>query len=183
MNNIDSILNSIKEKAQNEADSIIEKARNEADEIVKSKEDEANKEEAKIISKAHKDGDFYIKSTVTSSNRKARDLKVAAQNQVIDDILCELKEKLKNLSDDDYKTYVKNTLKNVKLDKAEILLQKDKKHVFSNNDFENLVISDETVDEGFVLRRGKIEYDNRFSQVIDYNSDIYKKMLREKLFK
>jgi V/A-type H+-transporting ATPase subunit E len=183
MNNIDLILDSIKEDAKKEADNILSSAKKEAEENLEKRKKEAEKEAEKILSSADHESKLLIENSKTTANREARDIKIRAQNEVVAEVLEELKERLKALSDEKYKKYVLNSLKNMKLENGEILLQKDKINSLTKEELNNLKISKDTVDEGFVVRSGKIEYDSKFSSIVDYNKDIYEKIIVEEIFK
>lgn len=183
MNNIDLILDSIKNDAKKEADDILSNAKKEAEELIKNKEEEAIRKAEKILEKAKKEASLLLENSKTTANREARDIKINAQNKVVSEALERLKEKLKSLNDQDYKKYVLNSLKNMKISNAEILLQEDKKNVLEESELKGLKISSDTVDEGFVVRRGKIEYDNRFTSLVDYNKDLYEKNVMDEIFK
>lgn len=183
MNNIDLILDSIKEDAKKEADNILSSAKKEAEENLEKRKKEAEKEAEKILSSADHESKLLVENSKTTANREARDIKIRAQNEVVAEVLEELKERLKAVSDEKYKKYVLNSLKNMKLENGEILLQKDKINSLTKEELNNLKISKDTVDEGFVVRSGKIEYDSKFSSIVDYNKDIYEKIIVEEIFK
>lgn len=183
MNNINLILDSIKEDAKTEANDILSKAKEQGQEIIKSKEEDAKKEAEDMILSAQNQAELLIKNSEITANREARDIKIKAQNDVVTSVLEGLKEKLKNISDQNYKKYVLNSLKKMDVKNSEILLQDGKKDLFTQVDLNNLKISEETVEEGFVVRKGKIEYDSRFSSLIDYKKDELERQVIEKIFK
>lgn len=183
MNNIDLILDSIKEDAKKEADDILSKAKDKGQDIIKTKENEAKKEAESIVEAAQNQAELLIKNSEITAKREARDIKIKAQNDVVASVLEKLQEELKDLSDSDYKKYVTKSLENMKVSDAEILLQKGKEDLFTADELKNLKISDQTVDEGFVVRSGKIEYDSRFSSLIEYKKDEFERQIVEEIFK
>ena len=82
-----------------------------------------------------------------------------------------------------YKKYVLNTIKNSQIKRGEVLLEESFKDIFTYKEMENFTIIDESVDEGFIVRDGKVEYDNRFSSLIKYKIDDIKKQISDSLFK
>lgn len=183
MNKIDLILDSIKDDAQKESNDILSKAKTKGEEIVKNKEEEAKKLASNMITEAKNEANLLIKNSEITANREARDIKIKAQNDVVIKVLESLKEKLKQISDQDYKKYVLNTLKNMDVKNAEIVLQEGKQNIFSPEEIKKLKVSEQTVEDGFVIRSGKIEYDSKFSSLIDYKKDEFKKQVIEEIFK
>ena len=118
-----------------------------------------------------------------STERQSRDIEINAKNQVIDKVVDELLENLKNLDSDSYKRYVENTLNKSNIINGEILLSKNHKDALKNENFKDLKVSDDTVEDGFVVKSGKIEYDNRFSSIIKYNIDNIRKQISDEIFK
>ena len=183
MNNIDLILDSIKEDAENEAQDILSKAKKEGQELIEDRKKEAEKKAQAIILAAENQADLYKKNSEITANRQARDIKITAQNDVVKAILEKLKEKLKTISDKDYKKYVLKSLENIKAKDGQILLQEGKKELFKADELKGYKISSESVEEGFVVKSGKIEYDNRFSSLIDYKKDEFERQIIEEIFK
>lgn len=81
---------------------------------------------------------FWLKNSEITANREARDIKIKAQNDVVASVLEKLKEELKNISYEDYKTYVLKSLDKMKVNNAEILLKKGKENLFSEEELANL---------------------------------------------
>lgn len=183
MDNLELILQSIREKAEKEENQILEKSQEEAKTILEDMETKAKKEADKILADAKKEANLTISNEKVSAKREARDIIISGKNSAIESVLDKLLVNLKSMDEASYKNYVLNTLKNSNIEKGEILLEDRFKNLFSQADLGNLKISDETVDEGFIVRDGKIEYDNRFSSLIKYKSDDIKKQISDILFK
>lgn len=183
MDNLELILKSIREKAEKEENQILEKSQNEAKNILEDMANKAKKEADKILADAKKEADLTLSNEKVSAKREARDIIISGKNSAIESVLDKLLVSLKSMNESSYKDYVLNTLKNSNIEKGEILLEDRFKNIFSQADLGNLKISDETVDEGFIVRDGKIEYDNRFSSLIKYKSDDIKKQISDILFK
>ena len=183
MDNLELILQSIREKAEKEENQILEKSQEEAKTILEDMETKAKKEADKILADAKKEADLTLSNEKVSAKREARDIIISGKNSAIESVLDKLLANLKSMDEASYKNYVLNTLKNSNIEKGEILLEDRFKDSLSLADLGNLKISDETVDEGFIVRDGKIEYDNRFSSLIKYKSDDIKKQISDILFK
>ena len=76
-----------------------------------------------------------------------------------------------------------NRLKDSKIEKGEILLQKDMKYHFKEDDFNGLKISDEFVDGGFIVKDGKISYDNTYKSLVNFEKDSLEKIIVDEIFK
>ena len=182
MNNLEVILESIISEGKTESQNILDDANAKAYEIVNAKKSEADKKAAEILSSAQKEAETIIKNEEVSANRESRDIEIAAKNKVIDEIVDALLENLKNLDSNSYKTFIDNTLKKSGISNGELILSDGHKDALKNADFGGLKVSDETVEDGFVVKSGKIEYDNRFSSIIKYNIDDIRKQISDEIF-
>lgn len=183
MNNLEVILESIISEGKTESQNILDDANAKAYEIVNAKKSEADKKAAEILASAQKEAETIIKNEEVSANRESRDIEIAAKNKVIDEIVDALLENLKNLDSNSYKTFIDNTLKKSGISNGELILSDGHKDALKNADFGGLKVSDETVEDGFVVKSGKIEYDNRFSSIIKYNIDDIRKQISDEIFK
>ena len=62
-------------------------------------------------------------------------------------------------------------------------MAKNYRDALKNEDFHGFTVADESVEDGFVIKSGKIEYDNRFSSIIKYNIDDIRKQISSEIFK
>ncbi|WP_394271225.1 V-type ATP synthase subunit E [Anaerococcus nagyae] len=182
MNNLEVILESIISEGKTESQNILDDAKAKAEEILNAKRSEADKEAAEIISKAQKEAETIKRNEEVSANRESRDIEISAKNKVIDDIVEALITNLKQIDDKDYKSFVENTLRKSGISKGELILSDAHKDALKNADFGGLKVTDETVEDGFVVKSGKIEYDNRFSSIIKYNIDDIRKQISDEIF-
>ena len=183
MNNLEVILESIISEGNKESQKIISQAQEKVDQIIGESKKDAENKAYEIIEKANKEAETIIKNENVSSLRESRDIEISAKNKVIDQVVDKLIANLKNIDIDSYKSFVKNTIKNSGIDQGEILLAKNQKDKLKDEDFAPLKLADETVEDGFVVRAGKIEYDNRFSSIIKYNIDDIRKQISTEMFK
>lgn len=183
MNNLDLLLDRIRKDGQKEADHILSNGQKRKEEIIKESEEKAEKEASKIIKNAQKEAGRIKDNSKVTANRQARDIKIEAKNQVVEDILEKLVEKLEKLGPNSYKSFVLNRLKDSKIEKGEILLQKDMKYHFKEDDFNGLKISDEFVDGGFIVKDGKISYDNTYKSLVNFEKDSLEKIIVDEIFK
>ncbi|WP_099321532.1 V-type ATP synthase subunit E [Anaerococcus sp. Marseille-P3625] len=183
MNNLEVILESIINEGIKEKDQILDDANNKAREILENSENDAKAIAQKILDTAKKEAKTIGENEAVSTKRKARDIEIAAKNQVVDEIVEKLIENLRNIDQISYVTFVEKTLEKLNIGEGEILLSEKHKDTFKNDSIRGLKISDETCEDGFVVRNGKIEYDNRFSSIIKYNIDDIRKQISDEIFK
>lgn len=183
MNNLEVILESITNEGNTESQKILDEANAKANEIINEKRSEADKKANELIESAKKQAETIRKNEAVSTKRQSRDIEINAKNKVIDKVVDDLLENLKNLDTDSYKRYVENTLNKANITNGEILLSKNYKDALKSENFKGLRVSDDTVEDGFVVRSGKIEYDNRFSSIIRYNIDNIRREISNEIFK
>ena len=182
MNNLDLILESIKNKAEEEKNQILDQARAEAKEITDAAKKKASDETKAIIEKAEKEAATTLTNEELSSSRKARDIKIGAKNALINQVIDKVLAELKNLDEASYKKFVLNRLEGFSAPNAEIILKEGMQAAFNSEDLNGLKISEETTDDGFIIKDGNVTYDNSFSSIIDYEKDQIKKIISEALF-
>ncbi|MBM0046250.1 V-type ATP synthase subunit E [Anaerococcus sp. mt242] len=183
MNNLEVILESIISEGNTESQNIINDATDKANRIVSEKKTEAEKKAQEIIESAKKEAATIEKNEAVSTERQSRDIEINAKNKVIDGVVEKLLENLKNLDENSYKAYIENTLNKSNITNGEILLAENFKNTIKDNEFNGIKVADETVEDGFVVRSGKIEYDNRFSSILKYNIDDIRKEISDEIFK
>ena len=182
MNNLDLILGSIKNKAEEEKKQILDKAREEADEIIADAKNKASKEAERIMDKADADSKLILDNERLSASRKARDIKIGAKNDLINQVMEKVIEKLKNLDEKDYKDFVLNRIKDFDGRGADLVLKEGMENAFDEADLNGLNILDETTDDGFIIKSKNLTYDNSFSSIVDYEKDEIKKIISDALF-
>ena len=182
MNNLDLILESIKNKAEEEKNQILDKAKAEADELVKEANKKAEAEAKVILDNAKKESELTLSNEKLSSSRKARDIKIKAKNEIINEVMGKVLKELKNLDRPAYKRFVLNRLNEFPHSNAEIILKEGMEYAFNSSELKGLNVSNETTDDGFIIRDGNVTYDNSFSSIIDYEKDEIKKIISDTLF-
>lgn len=183
MSNLDNIINEILEDAKKESQEIVDKANQEKEKIIETKIDQANQEKDTILKKAESEAKSVYDRHLSQVELKSRDSALFAKQEVIDDILEKVKDKLKNLSTEDYKKYLKSTLSKMDLSNDDkLVLQADKFDNLKNEDF-NIDISEETVDSGFCIKRGNVLINNNFSSLVDSMKDELEVEIAKTLFK
>lgn len=182
MNNIDLILESIRQKGEEEKNQILDKAKKEAEQISNEAKDRAEEEVKTIVAYAEKESKLVQANERLSSSRRARDIKIEAKNDLINQVIDKVLVELKNLDEPSYKKFVINRLQGFTASNAEIILKEGMESAFNLDELKGLKLSDETTDDGFIIKDGNITYDNSFSSIIDYEKDEIKKIISDALF-
>ncbi|WP_311482134.1 V-type ATP synthase subunit E [uncultured Anaerococcus sp.] len=182
MNNLDLILESIKNKAEEEKNQILDEAKKEAEQITNEAKERAAEEVKTIISYTEKECTLVQANEELSSTRRARDIKIGAKNELINQVIAKVLSGLKDLESPAYKRFVLNRLEKFPYSSAEIFLKKGMEGIFDSSELKGLKVSEETTDDGFIIKDGNITYDNSFSSIIDYEKDEIKKIISDALF-
>lgn len=182
MNNLDLILESIKNKADEEKNQILDQARAEAKEIADEAKTRAGEEAKVIMDKAEKEIATTLSNEELSSSRKARDIKIKVKNDLINQVIDRILAELKNLDRPAYKRFVLNRLQAFPHSSAEIVLKEGMEFAFNSSELKGLNVSNETTNDGFIIKDGKVTYDNSFSSIIEYERDEIKKIISDALF-
>lgn len=54
---------------------------------------------------------------------------------------------------------------------------------FKEEDFNGLKVSNESVEGGFVVKNGKISYDNTYKSLVNFEKDSLEKIIVDEIFK
>lgn len=182
MNNLDLILESIKNKAEEEKNQILDQARAEAKEITDQAKSKASEEVKIIMDKAEKEAATTLTNEELSSSRRGRDIKIKAKNELIDQVIDKVLAELKNLDGPTYKKFVLNRLEGFPDSSAEIILKEGEDFAFDSSELKGLRLASETTNDGFIIKDGNVTYDNSFSSIIEYEKDEIKKIISDALF-
>lgn len=182
MNNLDLILESIRQKGEEEKNQILDEARAEAKEITDLAKSKAGEEAKLIMDKAEKEVATTLSNEELSSSRRARDIKIKAKNDLINQVIDRVLAELKNLDRPAYKRFVLNRLEEFPHSSAEIVLKEGMEFAFNSSELKGLNVSNETTNDGFMIKDGNVTYDNSFSSIIDYERDEIKKIISDALF-
>ena len=165
----------ILEQAKKEADVVIQKAQEQAAKI-KENEDvlsdaEAEKAKGKEISGAEMEAKKMILATKQSCVKMALD---------------RVKQKLSQLSDEEYQDMILTMLEKAEKGEEIIFSQKDKQNeaLLSKLAQKNFTVSDETRDleGGFIVKKGEIEYNYSFEAILTVEKENIEQIAAEILF-
>lgn len=168
MSNLENITQKILEDAKKQVAEIDMETGAKTEQIVKTRIDEAMKVKDKIIERAKLNAASAKDKIISTAQLKARDEQLMAKQRVMDKVFEKSKEKLKNISDEDYIKFVENKLKELKMnDSKEIISQKGREKLLESKGYK--VSKDESVDSGFAVLDGKTVVNYDFNDLVDFN--------------
>ena len=182
MSNLDKLVAEILQQAQKEANRMLTKAKTENSEFSEKENKKIQKEVDAINDKAQEEAQALKERVISNANLKSRDMILQAKEELADDILEKVLERLKNVDAKKYLKFVENILKNLNLSKnAEVMVSKDMKLALGDKILD-YKISDQTVESGCSIKDGNLIYNNEFSNLIDFNREELEREILNKIF-
>ena len=162
MSNLDNLVAEILQQAQKEANRMLTKAKTENSEFSEKENKKVQKEVEAIKDKATEEAQALKERVISNANLKSRDMILQAKEELVDDILERVLERLKNIDAKKYLKFVENILKNLNLSKnAEVIVSKDMRLALGDKILDYR-ISDQTVESGCSIKDGNLIYNNEF---------------------
>ena len=182
MSNLDKLVAEILQQAQKEANRMLTKAKTENSEFSEKEYKKVQKEVEAINDKAQEEAQALKERMISNANLKSRDMILQAKEELVDDILERVLERLKNIDTKKYLKFVENILKNLNLSKnAEVMVSKDMKLALGDKILDYR-ISDQTVESGCSIKDGNLIYNNEFSNLIEFNREELEREILNKIF-
>ena len=182
MSNLDKLIAEILQQAQKEANRMLTKAKTESSEFSEKENKKIQKEVDAINDKAQEEAQALKERVISNANLKSRDMILQAKEELADDILEKVLERLKNVDAKKYLKFVENILKNLNLSKnAEVMVSKDMKLALGDKILD-YKISDQTVESGCSIKDGNLIYNNEFSNLIEFNREELEREILNKIF-
>ena len=182
MSNLDNLVAEILQQAQKEANRMLTKAKTENSEFSEKENKKIQKEVDAINDKAQEEAQALKERVISNANLKSRDMILQAKEELADDILEKVLERLKNIDAKKYLKFVENILKNLNLSKnAEVMVSKDMKLALGDKILD-YKISDQTVESGCSIKDGNLIYNNEFSNLIEFNREELEREILNKIF-
>ena len=190
MSNINNLTSKILKDAEDKKEVILQTAEKEKNKIHSKKQDEAKTTEKIIIEKAEREAILRKERIISGARLQARNEKLIAKQEIINEIFETSIEELCNLSKDDFKEFVYSSILNsdilgeqkIILNDAgkkivdEVLLSEINKELGSKA---SITLSKETrkFKGGFILEKDGIEINNTFEALVnslrdDLSSDV-----------
>jgi len=195
---LENIINRILDDAKKKADEIKGEARVEADRIADEARKKAKSLKDNILAEAEAEAKKEEKRILSLARLEAKNMVLAQKRAVINAVFDEVLKKLKSLTDDEYRDLIKKMLLKVGIEEGEELIVSpdDRKRI--NNDFlkeinkalrsqgkkGELRFSDEEreIEGGFILKKGKVEFNNSFSVLVEAVREDLEPKIAENLF-
>ena len=182
MSNLDKLVAEILQQAQKEANRMLTKAKTENSEFSEKENKKIQKEVDAINDKAQEEAQALKERVISNANLKSRDMILQAKEELADDILEKVLERLKNIDAKKYLKFVENILKNLNISKnAEVMVSKDMKLALGDKILD-YKISDQTVESGCSIKDGNLIYNNEFSNLIEFNREELEREILNKIF-
>ena len=182
MSNLDKLVAEILQQAQKEANRMLTKAKTENSEFSEKENKKIQKEVDVINDKAQEEAQALKERMISNANLKSRDMILQAKEELADDILEKVLERLKNIDTKKYLKFVENILKNLNLSKnAEVMVSKDMKLALGDKILD-YKISNQTVESGCSIKDGNLIYNNEFSNLIEFNREELEREILNKIF-
>ncbi len=192
------VIDKILTDAQNEADSIMKKAEKNAERQKKQLQDQLNEFNEETEKEASEAADDKKQNMLAAARMKNAKELLAEKRAILNEVFDKASEKLKQMSEDEYKNMMKNLmLKAVETGDEEVIL--DKKEKIIDQSFiksvnrelgpgyqGNLKLSDDKMDlggGGFILKRGLIQNNVSYNVLIQQAKDDLEMDLAKDLFK
>lgn len=182
MANVSNLTSKILKDAEERKEKILAEANEKKANILSKKKKEAEKLEAEMIEKATREAQTRKERVISGAELSARNKKLEAKQAIITDVFNLSIESLCNLKEDDYKSFIKNTILSLNIDGDEKLILNDKvknivdnsflaeinEALVKNNKLGKLTISNETANYkgGFILEKNGIEINNTFEALV-----------------
>ena len=182
MSNLDNLVAEILQQAQKEANRMLTKAKTENSEFSEKENKKVQKEVEAIKDKATEEAQALKERVISNANLKSRDMILQAKEELVDDILERVLERLKNIDTKKYLKFVENILKNLNLSKnAEVIVSKDMRLALGDKILDYR-ISDQTVESGCSIKDGNLIYNNEFSNLREFNREELEREILNKIF-
>ena len=187
MSNIGNLTSKILKDAEVKRDNILAVAEEEKAKILNKKKDEAKTLEATMLEKAKSEAETRKERVISSAELKARNEKLAAKQEVIEEVFSKSVEKLCKLNDREFVKFIKDSILSLNIDGDEsLILNNDGQKIVSKEVVEQIntelkakglkgeIKISETVGSfrgGFVLEKGGVEVNNTFEALVDSLKD------------
>ena len=184
MSNIKNLTSKIIEDAEDKKETILSDAEKEKNKILSKKQEEARKTEKAIIEKAEIEAISRKERIISSAKLEARNEKLKAKQEVISEIFEMSIESLCNISEEEFKDFVRLTILNIDIvGEQKIILNATGKNIIDSeflleinkelNSKATVTLNEETRNfkGGFILEKDGIEINNTFEDLVNSLKD------------
>lgn len=184
MSNLENLVQKILDDANKKASVIRDEAEKAKDEIVNSKLKEANEEKKRLLDRSVREANLAKERVISGAELEARNEVLFEKQKVIERVFKLAGERLANLDEDRYISFLTETLKGLQLTGEEVLVvpvhirAKVKKLKLHNN-----VSEDETVESGFLIKDKGIILNYTFDSLVEHYKEELETEIAGELFK
>ena len=184
MSNISNLTSKILEDAEDKKTSILNDANEQRDKIIAKKEEEASAEEKLILERAERDAAARKERIISGAELNSRNEKLAAKQKVINSVFESSVEALCNLSNEELKDFVTDTILNSGIEgNQNLILNEEGAKVITTevlNEINNKLNSKATITlssekrnfkGGFILEKDGIEINNTYEALVSSIKD------------
>ena len=184
MSNISNLTSKILEDAEDKKTSILDDANEQRDKIIAKKEEEASAEEKLILERAERDAAARKERIISGAELNSRNEKLAAKQKVINSVFESSVEALCNLSNEELKDFVTDSILNSGIEgNQNLILNEEGAKVITTevlNEINNKLNSKATITlssekrnfkGGFILEKDGIEINNTYEALVSSIKD------------
>ena len=195
MSNINNLTSKIIKDAEDKKEAVLQEAEKEKNKILSKKQEEANTAEKTILEKAEREAVSRKERIISSAQLQARNEKLQAKQEIISQAFLESIEALCNISENDFREFIKTAILNSSIVGNQKLISNDlgKKIVDEtllreiNKELgakASITLSEETRNfkGGFILEKEGIEINNTFEALVNSLKDDLSIEVAEVLF-
>lgn len=198
MPNLNNLTSKIIEDAQNTANEIILENEKEEKKIIKEWKEKGEKEKAKILEKAQIDAANMEEKAISNIKLKVRNEILEAKQKLISKVFNTALQNLYQMSDDEYKEFIKNYILNIDIEGDEEILVENRRQVVISEDFVkevNNLLTNATkkgelklstnkrvVNGGFILIKNGVEVNCTYESLLEYYRDELEYKIVDALF-
>ncbi|OOM07284.1 V-type proton ATPase subunit E [Clostridium saccharobutylicum] len=195
MSNINNLTSKIMKDAEDKKTSILAHAEDEKRRVINKKQQEADTNEVVIIEKAKKEAIYKKERIISGAKLQARNKKLESKQKVIKEIFELSIQRLCDLSNDDFKEFVKDSILNMDICGEHNLILNDSGKKMIDEDFliqinnelkskVTVILSEETRNfmGGFILEKNGIEVNCTFEALVNSLKDDLRAEIAQVLF-
>ncbi|MEA4816842.1 MAG: V-type ATP synthase subunit E [Lachnospiraceae bacterium] len=180
------IIDKILADAKAQAKEITNAAKADYDTTVGMAKQKAEKETSAALKIAQDEAAKAASKEISAAEMQAKKMILEQKQACLEEVISIAKEKLKSLSDDEYKVILFSMLDKAIANKgSEIIFSaKDKANLQKEATAKGFKISDETrnIEGGFIVKKGDIEYNYSFESIISVEKEEIEQIAAEILF-
>lgn len=186
MNNEQKIIDKIISDAKSEAEKIVKNAKLSADKELKAAQEKVDKQLAAYKALSQAEAEKAASKELSGADMTAKKMILSKKQECLENVIQEAKEKLLNLSGDEYIKVIENMLDNVDKEKGQeiVLSFKDKDTLKDTVSKKGFKVSERTGNfkGGFIVTSGDIEYNYSFESIINVERENIEQLAAQILF-